>query len=601
MENSLLKTYNLLASTVIDHRKLREVGLNTISEGVYEQLLNCLQALENRHPEWTIADAMGEDRPLTNLYTNQPTLPHVARIWDFRQADEVEELDRYLTHTGRSTYRVEPRYVGHEVELVYAHGNLVWVGARGNGMTGSDVYDIVSQVRGVPLKIPVFDAIRTFHGTVTMPISEFRAVNEQLTNGTMVRVFKNPFSMSSAIFDRTLEGCEDRLDFILEDVPMIDRPQSNLFANDLTATDRLRRAHYLHIGVNKPTPSVDYVEVAAKIEKFEKVIDTEPYTVDGVLLKLDDMLDRQSHQPGPIGRNFRFGAGWGVVWRYGNRNCTTVTDIKFEVAIDGAINTRVEVEPITVMGKERDDLVLGGVGLLQATKIWIGDKILVRRHHGSVDFVFSKRVDEPRAVDASPVEIPEHCPACNSFLLYDSSRGPTLRCCNTFECPGQIAERFYQYLSNTGMGIAIPKVVIPALIRDGHLKAIPDLYELKAEVFDNYKLAKASSEKWIRQIQEALHYLPAAHLGNMGLPGLTLRDANLLMEEMDICRLQEIAVSTGGQAILEDYMSSTNARRFIDFCKVERGSELLVRMGRLLQDTADVSRTAGELARDAEE
>jgi NAD-dependent DNA ligase len=151
------------------------------------------------------------------------------------------------------------------------------------------------------------------------------------------------------------------------------------------------------------------------------------------------------------------------------------------------------------------------------------------------------------------------------------------------------------------MGIAIPKVVIPALIRDGHLKAIPDLYELKAEVFDNYKLAKASSEKWIRQIQEALHYLPAAHLGNMGLPGLTLRDANLLMEEMDICRLQEIAVSTGGQAILEDYMSSTNARRFIDFCKVERGSELLVRMGRLLQDTADVSRTAGELARDAEE
>lgn len=578
MDNSLHNTYLQMVSCAVTNQRLYDMGEPTIPDAVYDQLISQIRGIEKRNPSWIELDSPTQNvSACGQVFGNGDKQPHAVRMLSLANATTVEDLQTFLNKTRRTTYSVEPKYDGLSFELIYTFGTLVNALTRGNGTMGEDFYDNAIEIQGIPKKIPVQDTVIAFHGEVVIPLEAYERINAiKIERGG--RPYANPRGAAVGILTGDGEFAHE-LHFVLWDIPMLPGEGANIFRDNFDHSERMKWGHYLRVGVNKPLPPVDYVDVAGKIEEFAEMRESYPYLLDGAVVKINDVLDRLEYRT--LGKHPR----WAVAWKFTAKGeLTSVRDIIFELSPQGRLSPVVIVEPVTIDGIVVQRVSLHNQEILRNLNLWIGDRVKVIRAM-DVNNQISDILFDERPKDATPPLFPTHCPSCKKQLANDPIRPEVLWCDNYHDCLDQVVMRIKRYLGPTGIQVPVQQVLIRSLVRDGHVESIADLYELKTEHLTKYRLGEIRAKAIVNGINSELMFTPReVHLQLLTIPGLALAASRKLMAQMDMVRLVEVATSTKGLEILSGIVNEGTAKKIVDFCSNPRGCELLTRIGRLLQD-----------------
>lgn len=204
--------------------------------------------------------------------------------------EELGEFDRRVReNVPDATYIVEPKIDGLSVALEYENGIFVRGATRGDGTVGEDVTENLRTIKSIPLKLDHVPSALIVRGEVFMP----RTVFEQLNAAREERgeaLFANPRNAAAGSL-RQLDpkiAAERRLDILIFNIQYA---EDLTFESDSAALDWLEGLKFKvisRVGVNTIEQAAEQITVVGENR------DAYPYEIDGAVVKLDNLSERES-------------------------------------------------------------------------------------------------------------------------------------------------------------------------------------------------------------------------------------------------------------------------------------------------------------------
>lgn len=563
--------YSQLVDHALFYLATYEKGEEIISDFAYDQLVNNLRAIENRNPEWIRPDSPTQIISVGKDMVFGDKQPHAVRMGSQSNIFTPKELLKFLSLTEFTLYSVGVKYDGLALALHYSDGRLCRALTRGTGLTGTDVFQNAVNAQGVPGKIPVADPLVVFHGEIVISFKNFNDINAILgTEGS--KKYANPRAAAAGI----LQGSgrfTDRLEFMLWEVPAL---PVRLFDGDDSHSVRLLRAHRLKVGVNPPTAPTLAENVAHEILRLEQQRAEFDYQIDGVVIKIDDIYERDNYGWS------RKHPNWSTAWKFEPESAQTVlTDVGFQVTAHGSIVPVAKVNPVDIGGFTVSSVKMYNLQVLFHSGAYIGDTVTVARR-GDVHNEIVAIDFENRPVDAVPPIVPEVCPSCNSPL--DHQVSGMLICPNFHGCDGQQLMRLKKYLAPDGIGVPIPLTILTLLLKQQRIRDVADLHTLRVEDFTALRVGEARAMFFVAKLSESLELPMSKHLSLLNIPTIAAKASALLADSWYLDTLVAAVLSEEGRQNIAELIGEKQTKALYDFCSDERGASLLNKMGRLLRE-----------------
>jgi len=456
------------------------VGRPEISDAAFDRLFRALQALEEAFPALRTPDSptqrVGGD-PLDSL----PTLPHAAPMLSLDSTQDEAEVRRFDERVrkgveGPVRYVLEPKLDGLSLELVYEEGVLVRAVTRGNGREGEGVTENVRTIPSAPLRlrddlrpVPPFLSVR---GEVLMYLSAFEALNQKLLEQGE-EPYANPRNLAAGAV-RQLDPritASRALELLAYDILAV---RGASFREDLEGIRALADWGF------KLPERVARVETLDEILEYHRAFrenrDSLDYEIDGIVIKLDDLEDREA-----LGNTSRH-PRWALAYKFEPRKeVTRIERIAVQVGRTGVLTPVALLLPVEVGGVTVSRATLHNREELERKDIREGDLVRVQRA-GDVIPQVVERLEEPGRERRPPYRMPEVCPACASPV---EAQGPFTRCTNHFGCPAQLRGALVHFASREALDIeGLGKETAALLVDRGLVKEPAHLFDLTAEMLE---------------------------------------------------------------------------------------------------------------------
>ena len=464
-----------LAREIAEHdRRYYVLDKPSISDAKYDELYRELLALEERYPDLRAPDSPTQ-RVAGGLREGFKKVAHVAPMGSLdslMEESEVREFDgrvRRALEVESVRYRVEPKFDGLSIELVYEDGVLVRGSTRGNGEIGEDVTENLRTVRAIPLRLAGSKPPRgivSVRGEALMRLAEFEALNKRLVEASE-EPYANPRNSAAGAIrqlDTTITASR-KLDFYAYDV----RGDVERTLTTQTAIVEALSDWGFHLDASAHT--VDSIDGA--IEYHASVAerrDTLPFEIDGIVVK----VDRRDWQRG-LGERSR-SPRWAVAFKFPPRvEVTRILDIAVQVGRTGKLTPVAMLQPVSVSGVTVSRATLHNQDEVDRKDVRIGDTVRVRRAGDVIPEVVEVLKDE-RPRGSKPFQLPEKCPVCGAPV---HKVGAYHVCTNGLACPAQLEGHVIHFVSRGAMDIGglggrtVQQMLERELIRD-----IADLYAL---------------------------------------------------------------------------------------------------------------------------
>jgi len=488
-----------------------------ISDGEYDRIYRNLKDLEAEHPELVTPDSPTQrvgGEPSRGFSTVKHIVPMLSMDNTY-SAEEIRDFDRRVRKNlnGRKVeYVVELKFDGVSISLLYENGYFVRGATRGDGENGEDVSGNLKTIRSLPLD---------FSGEIKKAPSVIEVRGEAY--------------MTKKAFDRINRGKEDR------EEELFANPR-NAAAGSLKLLDPKEVAkrgldmfvwgigHYEGVSFKKHTEVLDYLkdagfkinphykictdieDVIAFCDSWEPKKDKLDFNIDGMVLKVNDISDRQTL--GFTSKSPR----WAIAYKFpAEKALTEVLDVIFGVGRTGTVTPVAILKPVQLSGTTVSRATLHNFDEIERLGVKIGDKVYVEKSGEIIPKVLSVS-KENRTGREKEIQIPGKCPACGSRLVRDPEE-VALRCDN-ITCPAQIKEAILHFASRNAMDIeGMGDAIVDQLVDKGLIKDYGDIYFLKAE--DVMKLDRMA-EKSARNLIEAIDRSRANELNRL-IFGLGIR------------------------------------------------------------------------------
>jgi DNA ligase (NAD+) len=448
-----------------------------ISDEAYDRLFRELKGLEERFPDLRTDDSPTQ-RVAGFVLDRFPAVTHVAPMLSLDSSQEEAALHRFDARLrkavdGDVSYRLEPKLDGASVELVYESGTLVRASTRGDGHVGEGITENIRTIRAVPLRLredrrsaPAFLAVR---GEVIMRVQAFERLNERLLKDGR-EPFANPRNAAAGSL-RQLDPqvtAQRPLDLFAYDVLDVSGAMPG------TQGEVLQALGQWGFPVNDLVERVQGVEeVLAYHKRLGEQRDDLPYEIDGVVVKLDDLVTREdvgatSHHP-----------RWAFAFKFPPRKeITRILAIVPSVGRTGVVTPVAMLRPVELGGVTVARASLHNREEVARKDVREGDRVRVQRA-GDVIPQVVERVDESGRERGEPFRMPRDCPSCGTPLV---ERGPYTICPNSFECPAQLAGRIQHFASRSALDIeGLGEETAKQLVAEGLVRQLPDIFELTIE------------------------------------------------------------------------------------------------------------------------
>ncbi len=534
-----------------------------ISDREFDALMRELIDLEQQFPALQTPDSptlrVGGE-PIDTFKPVRHAVPMMS-IDNTYDAEELREWDvrvrKGLDEGADVTYVLEPKVDGVAVSLRYEKGELVVAATRGDGRTGDDITHNARTVRSIPwrLRDGVHPPVLEVRGEIYMPNSVFQRINRQREEAGE-QVFANPRNCTA--------GTLKQLD------PKIAGSRSLRFvAHGLGETQGIDLQSYhetlglirkLGLPISPHTKTAPNVDAAlAYIAEFEKTRAELDYQTDGMVIKVDDLDQRQT-----LGATSK-APRWVIAYKYPAEQAQTVLhSVRWQVGKNGTLTPVAEMEPVFVAGTTVRNASLHNIEQIERLGVKIGDTVTIEKAGEIIPQVVAA-VEAKRPKDARPIVPPTTCPACGEAVVKDPD-SPYIRCVNP-ACPQQLKERLRWFCARGQMDVdRLGTKLIDQLVDAGKLRTFADIYRLtKDDLVGVERMGEKSAENVLagieasrsRGLDRLLAGLGIRHVGNT-----TGRDLAAALGSLDALRNaseEEIAAVHGiGEVIAK------SVRQFFD-------------------------------------
>ncbi len=504
--------YDKLKAEVATHDRLYYVqAAPAISDRDYDRLYKQLQAIESEHPDWVSADSPTQrvgGEAAADLEPVTHAVPMLSIENTYEPSDVVEWHERVLKRLAAAAgegaeapppvYICEPKIDGVSVALHYEHGVLVRALSRGNGKTGEDITHNIRTVREIPLKLDaggtgddVAPAFLEVRGELYMSWPELQRINaarEQAGD----EAFANPRNTTAGMVKRrdpaVIAGV--RLHFTPHSLGKVE----GLAAATWQDTVDAMRAFGLATSVfQRRCDSVEAVQ--AYIAEFEETRTTLDYPTDGVVVKVDDLGQRET-----LGANSK-SPRWLIAWKYAaEQGVTVLRSVEFQVGKSGAITPRATLDPVQLAGTTVTHASLHNFEEVARKDIRIGDHVVVEKAGEIIPYVVGALV-EKRDGSQKKIKAPKKCPACGTAI--EVVEGEVVIRCPNGACPGQLAGRLEHFAGRNQMDIdGVGPKLIAELIAQQLVADAADLYDLTLEqLIDLERMGEKKAENVLAGLQ----------------------------------------------------------------------------------------------------
>jgi DNA ligase (NAD+) len=474
-----------------------------ISDTEFDRLFHELEELEGEHPDLVAKDSPTQ-RVAGTPVDGFPTVEHAAPMLSLDSNQDEAALRRFDERLRKGLgadiaveYVLEPKLDGLSVELVYRDGVLLQASTRGDGRKGEGITANVRTITSVPLKLreserpaPPFLAVR---GEIIMFARTFDKLNERL-----IAEGKEPFASPRNAAAGSVRQLDPQL--------TASRPL-HLFAYDILAPERVAgietqwdvltalRAWGLKVNERvKKAQTVD--DILAYHAGFEAERDDLGYEIDGVVIKLNDLTDRETL--GWTSRHPR----WAFAYKFPPRKeITRILSILPSVGRTGVVTPVALMLPVEIGGVTVARATLHNREEVARKDVREGDRVRVQRAGDVIPQVI-ERIEEPGHERAPEWRMPDACPSCGTALI---ERGPFTVCPNSFECPAQLAGRIVHFASRDALDIeGLGDETSKLFVSKGLVRQLPDLFEIRAEqLVDLEGFAEKSAGKLVDALKKA--------------------------------------------------------------------------------------------------
>jgi len=493
-----------------------------IADEEYDRLFRELVALEEEHP-----DLLSPDSPTQRVagqpVTSFPTVEHLAPLLSLDSDREEAALVRFDERVRKGlgpeievAYVLEPKLDGASVELVYEDGLLLRGSTRGDGRRGEGVTENIRTIPAVPLRLrqgkplPRLVAIR---GEVIMHSGPFDKLNERL-----MAEGREPFANPRNAAAGALRQLDPQL--------TASRPL-DLYAYDLIHYETAEGADGFQVATQwevlqtladwglRVNPLVrrgaTVADVLAYHREMEEKRDDLGFEIDGIVIKLDNLADRE--RLGWTSRHPR----WAFAFKFPPRKeVTRILSIVPSVGRTGVVTPVALMLPVEIGGVTVSRATLHNREEVVRKDVREGDRVRVQRAGDVIPQVI-ERIDEPDRERGPVWQMPPTCPSCGTPL---GERGPFTVCPNGFNCPAQLVGRIVHLASRDALDIeGLGEESAKLFVAEGLVKRLPEIFDLRPEPLIRLEgFAEKSAGKLVENLEKASHTTLPRFLYGLGIP-----------------------------------------------------------------------------------
>lgn len=522
----------------------------------YDMLMQELKSLEAEYPALLRPDSPTQ-RVGGKASGKFEKVSHTVQMGSLQDVFSYEQVRQFLARIQETipnpVFTVEPKIDGLSVSLLYENGVLTVGSTRGDGFVGENVTGNLKTLRSIPLKLKNAPALLEVRGEVYMPRRQFaRVIEQQEANGEPP--FKNPRNAAAGSLrqkDAKITASRKLEIFVFN----LQQVEGITFATHSDSLDKLQQWGFSTIPYTICDANPE--KMIAAIEKIGAARGTLPYDIDGVVVKLNDPVQREQ-----LGSTAKY-PRWAVAYKFPpEEKQTTLTRIEIQVGRTGVLTPVAVFEPILLAGTAVARATLHNRQFIEEKDIRIGDTILVRKAGDIIPEVLSSVSHDENSV---PYTLPTHCPACHTPVTQEENAA-AVRCHNPL-CPAQMFRSIVHFASKAAMNIdGLGPAIVQQLMDEGLVQSPADLYTLTAQ---QLLRLEGFREKSVQNLLNAIAQSKAQPLDRviaaLGIPNIGQSTAVLLCEHfgsMDALRhatVAEIAAIDGMGEIMAQSVCDTFA------------------------------------------
>lgn len=489
-----------------------------ISDFEYDTLYKQLEKFEKENPSAVTKDSPTQ-RVGAGLVKDFAKVQHLVPMLSLENSyNEADLLDwdrkaKELSGLDTIEYCVEPKFDGASISLIYENDFFTRGATRGDGVVGDEITLNTKQIKSVPLsaKFSEFGIQQIeIRGEVLMNKNNFKAYNDKLIEEGIPPLAnpRNAAAGSLRIKDtaevgkRNLEAFLYHVSYIVDSLKLTanrKNTDSELTTNNPQPTTHSGMLEMLwNLGFRSPKKEMKVVQgiagVIQYVEEFENKRDNLPYEIDGMVIKINDLLLQErlgmtSHHP-----------RWAIAFKFKARQATSkLLGVEFQVGRTGAVTPVAKLEPVQVGGVTVSSISIHNEEYIKEKDLMLGDTILIERA-GDVIPQIVKSFTELRNGNEQKIIFPTICPVC-SHVLFKTEDEAVWRCTN-INCEAQVVERIIHFVSKDAMDIrSFGDANVRKFYELGFLKDVPGVYTLP---FDDIKKMGGFGEKSITNLQAAI-------------------------------------------------------------------------------------------------
>ena len=490
-----------------------------ISDAEYDALSRELRELEAEFPELAEADSPTRRVGGKAKRTAGVLVRHRVPMLSIQDVFSREEVDKWVGDMRKklgddTEFLVETKIDGLSLALRYENGTLVTALTRGDGREyGEDVTENAKVIRDVVTQLPQKPEYLELRGEVYMEEAAFAAVNEkQELLGK--KPFANPRNCAAGTLRQldssvTAERGLSMFIFNLQDARGISF-QTHEEVYDYLKQNGVKVIEHYEVCRTEE-------EVWEAIQKIGAMRGELPYDIDGAVVKLNRLADREKCPD--TSKN----AGFMVAYKYPpEQKESVVRDIELSVGRTGRVTPTAVFDPVRLCGTSVSRATLHNQDYIDELDVGIGDTVVVYKSGEIIPKVQSV-VREKRPAGVKRYRIPSVCPVCGAPVVRDEDTAD-MRCTGA-SCPAQLERHLIHFVGRDAMDIkGFGEVYIRELIAQGFLHDIADIFTLKEHRDRLIELGiigrEKNTDKLLAAIEAAKQKPPYQLLTGLGIPNV---------------------------------------------------------------------------------
>ena len=535
----------------------------SVSDSEYDRLYRELVELETAYPDQVLADSPTH-RVGGKVLDGFEKYSHQYPLYSLQDAFSREELEAFDARVRKEvphpTYICELKIDGLSISLTYEKGILVVGATRGDGSVGENITENLKRVKDIPLTLPEKLDI-TVRGECYMPRASFDQVNQaRQENGEPE--FANPRNAAAGTLrqlDTAVVAKRNLATFLYQEASPSTRDSQEKV---------LKHLEQLGFVVNPKRILAENIdEIWDFIQEVGQEREHLPYDIDGVVIKVNDLAGQEE-----LGFTVK-APKWAVAYKFpAEEKEAKLLSVDWTVGRTGVVTPTANLTPVQLAGTTVSRATLHNVDYIAEKDIRKDDTVIVYKAGDIIPAVL--RVVESKRLSEEKLDIPSHCPSCDSHLLHFEDE-VALRCINP-RCPAQIMEGLIHFASRDAMNITgLGPSIVEKLFAANLVKDVADIYRLKEEDFLLLEgIKEKSAAKLYQAIQASKENSAEKLLFGLGIRHVGSKASQLLLQHFH--SIENLAQADPEEVASIESLGGVIAKSLQTYFATE-GSEILLR------------------------